>query len=205
MADDKEIKGKFTKKLAEERANKTPKNKDFNARFKSPTKKNTDRIGGANTLPKKKDGRKIDHSKIIKDGKENKNKPFTERDGIKKPENKSATTKSNPTTKKNTTPPKKVTSANGINRLKITATKNTLSKKEPIKKLETPRKATPANGINKLKITASKNAPAKKVETPKKNTPVKGISKFKATMSKINSKPKAKAPVKKAPTKGRGR
>jgi hypothetical protein len=123
--------------------------KDKGSRSKSPTMKNPGMVGGENTLPQKESGG-VDYKKTAALKSKEQSKSWTEKQGIKKSENKS---KSAPTSSK------------GIHKLKETSWKARVAKSEPAK-------STPAKGISKLKVSAQKSKPAPKA--PTKKPPTKG-------------------------------
>lgn len=179
MSDDKENKGKFTEKIIKERLNKTSNKNDINSRVKNPTTENANMVGGKNTLPKTKDGMGIDYNKIKKDGEKKQGKPFTERDGIKKPENKSTTTP------KKTTPPKRVIPTNGINKLKTTASKNISAKTNEKPKIK---------GLSKFKAETPKTKPIEVLKNntkkPSQKVNIKASNKISSKMRQVIKKTK---------------
>ena len=126
---------------------------------KAPTTKNINMIGGENTLPKK-DG-KVDYKKIVNDGKKEKQKPWTERIGIKKV-SPSSETKSTP-----------AVTSKGTSRLKAALNRSTPKSNNPTKTVTTPKKAITTKGISKFKA-ASPKAKAVKAKAPVKKPPTKG-------------------------------
>ncbi len=125
---------------------------------KAPTTKNKNMIGGENTLPQNKVG-KVDHKKIIKDGKKERQKPWTERIASKKV---TPSAQSKPTSK-----------TKGANKLKAAVTKTTPKKDAPNKTVTTPKKQITTKGISKFKAVAPKSKP--NTAKPKtKKPPTKG-------------------------------